>query len=334
MVGRSKAPQKDAAQKQQADERAFVISDEAEPGGILWSEENKMSTNLHEAVTARIVAELRTGTPPWVQPWSRTPGRNIARNAVSKRRYSGVNVLLLWGAMRAHGWTVPYFLTFKQALEAGGHVRKDEHGTHIIFYKDLVVKGEDDDERRIPMLKGYTVFNVAQCDNLPDRIADPPSAPVPPQHSDERDLLIDEFTATIGAYIHENPDQAAYSKQRDRILMPPFRAFQSAAVYYATLFHEVTHWTAAPSRLNRDLPPKHDKRGRAAEELIAELGAAFLCAEFGIDGAVPHATYIESWIQLLEDDPKAIFTAASKATKAVDYLRQLILAAPAAQAAE
>jgi antirestriction protein ArdC len=293
-----------------------------------------MSTNLHADVTARIIAELQAGTPAWVQPWSQTPGRNIARNAVSRRRYSGVNVLLLWSAMRAHGWTVPHFLTFKQALEAGGHVRKGEHGTHIIFYKDLLVKGEDDDERRIPMLKGYVVFNITQCEDLPDRIADPPSAPVPPQHSDERDLLIDEFTATIGAFIDEHSDQAAYSKELDRILMPPFHAFRSAAICYAVLFHEVIHWTAAPSRLNRDLPPKQDKRGYAFEELVAELGAAFLCAEFGIDGAEPHAAYIESWIALLEDDPKAIFTAASKATKAVDYLRQLILAAPAAQAAE
>jgi antirestriction protein ArdC len=285
--------------------------------------------DIYREVTDQIIAELKTGVRPWIQPWSKTPGLNIPANAVTGRPYSGVNTLLLWTA-RHHNWQ-PRFLTFRQALEAGGHVRKGEHGHHIVFVKDLVRQsGNEGDEEtyRVRMMKSYTVFNVAQCDGLPDKLTDLPKAPNP----DQRDALIDEFIAATGAKIREQDieNEAYYSGTGDLIILPQFESFRGRAEYCATLFHELIHWTGHSSRLDRQLGTRFGLRSKAAEELIAELGAAFLCAEFSIDGSVPHATYIKHFLELLEDDPKAIFTAASKAQAAVDFLRQQILTEPTA----
>jgi len=275
--------------------------------------------DIYQTVTDQIIAELKTGTRPWEKPWSQTPGLNIPANAVSGRPYSGINMLLLWTA-RHHNWPQPRFLTFKQALEAGGHVRKGEHGHHTVFLKELVERSPEEDEpRKFRMMKSYTVFNIAQCDDLPDSLTTPPKAPNPHR----RDTLIDEFIAATGAKIWEEDTEnfAGYAGDTvDLINMPAFKFFQSRVHYYATLFHELVHWTGHPSRLDRQLGARFGLRAKAAEELIAELGAAFLCAEFSIDGLIPHAAYIESYLELLTDDPKAIFTAASKA-----HLRGLIL---------
>jgi antirestriction protein ArdC len=288
--------------------------------------------DIYKTVTDQIITELKNGVRPWVQPWSRTPGLNIPANAVSGRPYSGVNTLLLWTA-RHHGWPQPRFLTFKQALEAGGHVRKGEHGHHIVFVKDLHVRElEEEDPRIVRMLKSYTVFNISQCDGLPARLTAPPKTPNP----DQRDALIDEFISATGVRLAESSveEGAHYTHANDLIVLPPFESFHSRTHYYATLFHELTHATGHPSRLDRQLGARFGLRSKAAEELIAELGAAFLCAEFSIDGFIPHAAYIENYLELLEDDAKAIFTAASKAQAAVDFLRQQILAEPSRVAAE
>jgi antirestriction protein ArdC len=189
----------------------------------------------------------------------------------------------------------------------------------------------DDGERHVRMLKQYVVFNVAQCDDLPASITNPP--PPKPRHHDARDPVIEEFLTATGAQIR-GANKAAYIVTADRIEMPPFAAFDSGATYYAAIFHELGHWTGAKHRLDRDLSnrfqPKHQ---HAAEELVAELTSAFLCAEFSIDSGIEHASYISGWIELLKSDPRAIFTLASKAQAAVDYLRGLLLCAPV-QAAE
>jgi antirestriction protein ArdC len=289
--------------------------------------------NLHQEVTDRIVAELERGTLPWVQPWSRTPGLNWPCNAVSGRPYSGVNVVLLW-LTRNMGWPTPRLLTFKQASEAGCHVRKGERGTRVCFTKDLTFAADTDnegDERHVRTLKQYVVFNVAQCDDLPEKIIRPPAG----QHRDGRNLTIEEFVIAIGVDIGEGFDRAGYSFEGDHIVLPPFATFKSATDYYASLFHEVGHWVGHKSRLNRDLGERFNVPDQryAAEELIAELTNAFLCAEFDLDGYSTHAAYIALWIKLLKEDSKAIFTAASKASEAIAYLRDLVLAAPA-QAAE
>ena len=290
-----------------------------------------MKRDLYAEVSARIVAELEAGAAPWIKPWAATPGANTPCNAVSNRPYSGCNVILLW-MVRAAGYRTPRFLTFKQALELGGHVRKGERGTKVYFVKQLEIRDDEDTSTRlVPMLREYTVFNVDQCDDLPDSVT--MGKPMRVRNPDARDELADQFLRSTGADIREGHGEAYYVPSRDFISMPAFEAFNGADQFYGTVFHELTHWTAHKSRLDRDLKSRFGSRNYAGEELIAELGAAFLCAEFGFDGDLRHAGYIGHWIELLKADKRAFFTACSQASKAADYLRGLALAAPTEVAA-
>ena len=250
-----------------------------------------MKRDLYADVSARIVAELEAGAA--VKPWSATPGANTPCNAVSNRPYSGCNVILLWMAQAA-GYRTPRFLTFKQALELGGNVRKGQHGTKVYFVKQLQVhdKRADDETamRVVPMLREYTVFNIDQCENLPDRITT--GKPIRVRNPDTRDELADAFLRSTGADIREGNGEAYFVPSRDFISMPAFEAFKGADHFYNAAFHELTHWTAHKSRLDRDLKNRFGSRSYAAEELVAELGAAFLSAEFGFDGDVRNAGYI------------------------------------------
>lgn len=242
-------------------------------------------------------------------------------------------MILLWLA-RSRGWATPRFLTFKQALDAGGNVRKGEHGTKVYFVKQLQIKdgdGDEPDTRLVPMLREYTVFNVDQCENLPDSVK--AGKPMRVRNPDARDALSDEFLRSTGVDIREGHGAAYYRPGDDCISLPCFEAFRSAAHYYGTAFHELGHWTGHKSRLDRDLRHRFGERAYAAEELVAELCAAFLCAEFSIDGDLRHAGYIQSWIQLLKADKRAFFTACNRASKAAEYLRGLALAEPTANAA-
>ncbi len=294
-----------------------------------------MAYDLYAQVTARILAELEKGALPWVKPWRATAGANVPCNAVTNRPYSGTNVILLWIA-DSQGWPTPRFLTFKQAKEAGGHVRAGEHGTRVVFMKRLVVKDKrpkagEDDVRQVPLLREYTVFNVAQCDGLPDRIVNGPTV-VKVSNPNERSELADAYIATTGADVREGHGQAMYSPSKDFIGLPKFADFTNADNFYNTAFHELTHWTGHKSRLER-LPMIANRFGDqayAAEELVAELGAAFQSAEFNFNGDVRDAGYIAHWIRLLKDDSKAFFTAASAAQKAVDFLRGKALEEPEA----
>jgi antirestriction protein ArdC len=237
--------------------------------------------------------------------------------------------LLLWMA-QTDGYRTPRFLTFKQAAELGGNVRKWEHGTKVYFVKQLHVhdKGSNDDSAThlIPMMREYTVFNVNQCENLPDSIST--GKPMRVRNPDMRDEFADAFLHSTGADIREGQGEAFYVPSRDFISMPAFDAFKGADHFYNVAFHELTHWTGHKSRLDRDLKNRFGAHNYAAEELIAELGAAFLCAEFGFDGDVRNAGYVASWIELLKADKRAFFTACNQASKAADYLRGLDLADP------
>lgn len=295
-----------------------------------------MKRNLYQDVTDRILAELQAGAAPWVKPWSATAGKNMPGNAVTGRAYSGCNVVLLWMASAGAGWATPRFLTFKQALEAGGNVRKGEKGTKVYFVKQIAVRDEgeadaDAPSRAVTMLREYTVFNVAQCEKLPEKLTTRGEAK--PRNRDERDATIDEFLGLTGADIREGAGEAYFAPGRDIISLPAFAAFKGAGHFYATAFHELAHWTGHKARLDRDFSGRFGSRSYAAEELVAELAAAFLCAEFGIDGELRHAGYIANWIDLLRHDPRAFMTAAAKAQAAADYLRGLALAAPLQQAA-
>src|SRR6202163_2185104 len=283
-----------------------------------------MKRDLYAEVSMRIVAELERGAAPWIKPWSATPGQNTPCNAATNRPYSGCNVVLLWMAANA-GYRTPRFLTFKQALELGGNVRKGQHGYTVFFVKRLQVqdKDGDGDTKLVPMMRAYTVFNVDQCEGLPDRVLT--LGEVKLRNPDARDATIDEFLGSSGVEIREGMGEAYYRPGADFISLPRFEAFKSAATFYGTAFHELGHATGHKSRLDRDLRHRFGERAYAAEELVAELCAAFLCAEFSIDGDLRHAGYIQSWIGLLKADTRAFFTACSKAQAAADYLRGLVL---------
>ena len=199
----------------------------------------------------------------------------------------------------------------------GGNVRKGEHGTKVYFVKQLQVRDKartmKPSTRLVPMMREYTVFNVDQCDNLPDSINT--GKPIRVRNPDTRDELADAFLHSTGADIREGHGEAYYVPSRDFISMPAFAGFKGADHFYNVAFHELTHWTGHKSRLDRDLKNRFGSRDYAAEELIAELGAAFLCAEFGFDGDVRNAGYIATWIELLKADKRAFFTACSQAPR-------------------
>jgi len=204
-----------------------------------------MRRDLYVEVSARIIAELEAGAAPWIKPWSATAGMNTPCNAVTNRPYSGCNVILLW-LTRGRGWATPRFLTFKQALDCGGNVRKGEHGTKVYFVKQLPVRdtseraGSDDATKLIPMMREYTVFNVAQCENLPASIVT--GKPMRIRNPNTRDELADEFLASTGADIWEGAGEAYYAPGHDFISLPGFAAFKGAVHFYNVAFHELTHY--------------------------------------------------------------------------------------------
>jgi antirestriction protein ArdC len=281
-----------------------------------------MKRDLYSDVTARILQSMEAGVMPWEKAW-RSAGSKMPMNAATERPYSGVNVLLFWMSAES-GYASPRYLTFKQAKAAGGNVRKGEHGTKVYFFKQLTVADKASGENKmIPMLREYVVFNVAQCDGLPNDVMN--GEHVAPLNNEQRESLADRFIASTGADFREGTGVPCYVPSKDFIAMPAFGQFKARDDFYTTAFHELTHWTGAKHRLDRDFSGRFGTRAYAAEELVAELGAAFLNAEFGFDRTERNAAYLASWIELLKSDSRAIFTAASKASKAAEYLRGLAL---------
>ncbi|MEA2950919.1 MAG: hypothetical protein QOJ96_439 [Alphaproteobacteria bacterium] len=289
-----------------------------------------MRTDVYERVTNSIIAALEAGVRPWHQPWSgnHAVGRIVRPLRANGIPYRGINVLMLWSEAMAKNYSAPVWMTFKQALDLKGHVRKGETGT-LVVYADAITRTEtdgesgEDSERRIPFLKGYTVFNVDQIEGLPDHYhAKPERRPDPIQRIARAEM----FVKATAAEIRHGGARAFYSPARDFVAMPPFEAFRDAESYYAVLIHELTHWTMHKSRLDRDMGRKrHGDAGYAMEELVAELGAAFVLADLDLTPQVreEHAAYIQTWLKALKDDKRAIFTAASHAQRAADYLHGL-----------
>lgn len=241
--------------------------------------------------------------------------------------YSGINVLMLWGVAMDSGYLSPFWMTFKQAKELGAHVKKGERGNQVVYAGALTKMEEQDDgseeERKIPYLKQYTVFNVEQIEGLPEHYYAKPEPVIDPA---ERITHADVFFTATGADIRHGGNSAHYSVGSDHIQMPVFESFSSPETYYATLAHEMTHWTKHKSRLDRELGRKKwGDEGYAKEELVAELGAAFLCADLCLtpEPRTDHAAYIQSWLKVLKDDKRAIFAAAAHAQRAADYLHGL-----------
>ena len=280
--------------------------------------------SLYDDITDQIVAELEAGAVPWVKPWTSSGAAlGLPRSAATRRAYSGINVLILWDAVLRKGYAAQEWLTFKQALALGGHVRKGERGTTICYADTFVPReardgaGEGDDElRRVPFLKRFTVFNVEQCEGLPPAIVAPPK----PITDHDKHRAAEALIAATGAVIRIGGGEAFYHPREDFIRLPPGADFVSAADYYCTILHELGHWTAHPTRLSRDLTQRFGDQAYAREELIAELCSAFLCAHFGIVPQVRHAGYIDHWRTILKVDARAIFHAASQASRAADFL--------------
>ena len=294
--------------------------------------------DVYSRITNRIIADLEQGVRPWMKPWNAEHAagritRPLRHNGIP---YKGINVVMLWSASVTKGYACPLWLTFKQAIELGGHVRRGETG-ELVVYANRITRTETNDageetERAIPFLKGYTVFNAEQCDGLPAHYtakAEPPapgSSPGQALSPLQRIDAADRFFAATGADIRHGGTRAYYAEGTDYVQMPPFETFRDAESYAATLAHELTHWTKHGKRLARDMGRvKWGDEGYAREELVAELGAAFLCADLEITPEVrdDHAAYIATWLKALRDDRRLIFTAAAHAQRAADYLHGL-----------
>lgn len=287
-------------------------------------------TDIYTRITDQIVTELEKGVRPWLKPWNAEHAagritRPLRHNGIP---YQGINTLMLWSAAVAAGYAAPIWMTFKQAKELGAHIRKGEKGASVV-YANTITRTEtdadtgDEAEREIPFMKGYTVFNVEQVEGLPAQFYAPAAPRLDPvRRIDHAEAF---FTATK-ADIRHGGNQAYYSVTHDYVQMPPFETFRDAESYYATLAHECTHWTRHPARLERDFGRKRwGDEGYAMEELVAELGSAFLSADLDLtpEPRDDHAAYIASWLEVLKDDKRAIFTAASHAQRAADFLNGL-----------
>ena len=285
--------------------------------------------DVYTSVTNKIIADLEKGNLTWLKPWeSKDFGGCVALPLRSDGQpYQGINVLNLWGAAVSKGYTRPVWMTFKKAKELGGQVKKGEKGTSVV-YASSFEKSEVNDEGEettstIPFLKGYTVFNVEQITGLPEKFYETPSRL---EDTRARMEAVEQFIINTKAIIQHGGNKAFYSPSHDFIQMPPSQSFRDIESYYAILAHELTHWTSHSSRLDREFGQKRfGDHGYAMEELVAEIGSAFLCAFLGItpETREDHAAYIQSWLTVLKKDNRAIFTAASQAQRAVDYLRGL-----------
>lgn len=281
---------------------------------------------LYDEITDKIIAELEAGRVPWVQPWGTAAAKaplSMPRNAASARPYSGINVLILWGAVIERGFTGQSWLTFRQALALGGHVRKGERGITVV-YADRFVPADErrraretgEEAQAVPFLKRFTVFNTDQCDGLSADIATTAPMPLPGMIEPQVEALI----KATGIDFRIGGNRAFYMPAEDYVQVPPPAAYFEPINWHRTALHELGHASGHPSRLNRDLGGSYGTKKYAFEELIAELCAAFSCASLGIVPTVRHADYIGSWLEVLREDNRAIVRAASQASKAADYL--------------
>ncbi|WP_312367049.1 ArdC family protein [Ensifer sp.] len=284
-------------------------------------------SDVYERITNRIVEQLEAGTRPWMQPWGAggTPVRPLRHNGIA---YRGINTVLLWMTAAEQGYSSRYWMTYRQATELGAQVRKGEKST-LVVYANAIERKETDDageeiERRIPFMKGYSVFNADQIDGLPEHYYATPSAA--PESGKERIETADRFFANLGADIRHGGNKAFYHPAGDFIQMPPFDAFVSAEAHATTLGHEAIHWTMSATRLDRNLGrEKWGDEGYAKEELLAELGSVFLAADLGlaIEPRDDHVAYIAWWLKSLKNDKRLVFQMAAHAERAVTFLHRL-----------
>lgn len=296
------------------------------------TEKTTAKRDLYREVTDRIIASLKDGVVPWRRPWAQGKGTNplYARNALTGRAYNGINSLLLGTSPHAYGDN--RWLTFRQAQEAGGCVRKGEHGQMIVFWKFVEAEGEDKNgnpvTKKIPFLRSFTVFNIAQCDGLDEAKLKSEAMTSEPMSEAE---LLESCEAIVAGYsdmpaLTHGGDRAYYAPGIDQIRMPERQAFESAEAYYGVLFHEMVHSTGHATRTGRfNGKEEMGHFGSAVysqEELVAEIGSAFLCTMAGIEDTTydNSTSYIGHWLEKLENDPKMIVMAASQARKSAEYI--------------
>jgi antirestriction protein ArdC len=278
--------------------------------------------DVYARVTAQIINAIEQGVGTWRMPWH-TSGRYAFSpiNATSKKPYRGINTVCLWAAAQANGYERGEWATYQQWQDKGAQVRKGEKATLVVFWKFANDSGESQEDgteagrSRLLFTRGYSVFNAAQVDGYTPKADEDLAMP-------ERIAHAEAFFGAIGADLRHGGNQAFYAPSTDHIQMPPFGAFADNVAYYSTLAHEHTHWTATAARCDRQLGKRFGDNAYAAEELIAELGAAFTCAHLGLctEAREDHAQYLASWLRVLKADSRAIFTAASKAQHATDWM--------------
>lgn len=291
-----------------------------DPSGSSKTKLSKSRTDIYQTVTDSIIAALEAGVKPWSCPWQRVPGMSgLPSNYATGAAYSGMNIMLLWSSASEQGFKDSRWMTYKQAKAEGGQVRKGEHGTTAIFYTTLEKENDDGETDYIPMLKTFTVFNVEQIDGLPLTMET-----VSPEATFDPLPQAENLFRKSGANIIEKGQNAFFSPSNDEVWLPERHLFSDAANFYATGLHELMHWSGGKSRLNREMKEKFGSEGYAAEELVAELGSAFLMADLGIVGEVQHESYIASWLKALKNDKRYIFKAASAASKAHRYLMEKV----------
>ena len=277
--------------------------------------------DIYTRITTEIAAAIKAGAGDWHMPWHHDGG-SIARpaNVASDKPYRGVNTLALWIAAQARGYASGTWGTYRQWQALGAQVRKGERATAIIFWKRIGAAEdeqdvEDGDDRPRFVGRGYSVFNHSQVDGY-----EPPAIDALPEA--ERIPHAEAFIAALDIPTTFDADAAYYRVDLDQIFMPSFGAFEDSVAYISTLAHEAAHATGAKHRLDRDLTSRFSHQARAIEELVAELTAGYVLADLGLahHPRPDHAAYIASWLKVLKDDPRAIFTAASKAQQAADWM--------------
>lgn len=276
--------------------------------------------DLYSSVTSVVIRQLEEGVPPWVRPWrdERIQGVGmIPTNLVSGRRYSGGNILLLWLAAHLNGYSNLQFCTYQQVNSIGASVRKGERATHVIFTKHIT-REEEGEQRPQTIVKSYPVFNLSQLDKVPESYLGPQQPPEPgPEDSTSPKVRL---ARGCGVEVQHGGNQACYIPSRDQVQMPPPSSFVDDEAYWQTLMHEFTHATAHEKRCGRKLGKRFGDEQYAFEELVAELGSAFLCARLDIPAGYRSASYLDNWLKVLKQDSRAIFTAASYAGQAADFL--------------
>ncbi len=296
---------------------------------------NPTKRDCYHEITNAIIADLEKGVRPWVKPWDDGNAIPCRPLRITGEPYRGINVLLLWSAAHQNGYFSAHWLTYQQALHQGGKIRKGEKSTTVVFSgtlsrTELNDNGEEQ-EKIIPFLKAYSVFNIDQTEGLSEKYQ-APSATAPTLRENARNENVDRFIANTGVEIIHGGDRACYSPLEDRIYMPTIERFKDSDAYAAVILHESVHATMRDDRCPRKFRPSvYGVANYAREELIAELGAAFLCADLQISltPRPDHADYIANWLEVLRNDKRAIFQAAATAQRAVDYLNSLQHADPA-----